>query len=195
MLHTCAVNFANLLYRHCSLPAGHRAVYIYGSELLFSTSLSITSILLTSLLMNRLISGILFILIFVSLRVFVGGFHAMTYGRCFLLTNGIFLVTLGFSVLLQNCKPLISAQILIFASGIIWALAPVRNNHHPLSEKIYKKNKKIGRTLTIAEGITSISIYLLKMNPAICSISIASIAAVAVMMIIPKLTERRTTHE
>ena len=102
MLHTCAVCFTEFLYRHCDLPVDRQDIYIYGAELFLSTSLSIISMLLISLVAGKPISGILFVLIFVGLRVFVGGFHAATYGTCFLLTNGVFLTAFLSSMLLEN---------------------------------------------------------------------------------------------
>ncbi len=191
MLHACAVNFTEFLYRRCSLPAGRRDVYIYGSEVFFSTSLSVISVLFLSLLMGRPLSGILFILIFVSLRMFVGGFHAATYRRCFLTTNSVFLLTLGGSVLLEHGGPSAAALILLSSACVIWALSPVRNRRHPLSEKAYRKNKKIGRVLTAAEGMASIFVFLIGKNLAALSISTASFTAVAVMMIAAKLAEGR----
>ena len=195
MLHACAVIFTEFLYRRCSLSDGYRDVYIYGSELFFSTSLSAISILLISILMGRPISGILFILIFAGLRIFVGGFHAATYKRCFLLTNGVFLITLGGSISLRNCNTLTSAMILISSVCVIWTLAPIRNNHHPLSEKTYQKNKKIGRVLVIAEGMASIFTLLIGTNLAVLSISMASITAVAMMMVAAKLVEGRGHYD
>lgn len=194
MLHICAVSFTGFLYRRCNLPVGREAVYVYGSELFFSTSLSIISILLISILAGKPISGILFILIFVGLRVFVGGFHAATYGNCFLLTNGVFITAFVSSILLEKYGSSILALILIFSIGVIWVLSPIQNDHHPLSEKAYKKNKKVGRVLALGEGLASICTNLFKMNLSILSIVSTSIAAVAVMMIVPKLIERRTYH-
>lgn len=142
MLQACAVNFTRFLYDHCNLPDNQRHIYIYGSKLFFSTSLGIISILLISYLIGSIASGILFVLIFVSIRLFVGGFHAKTYGRCFWLSNSVFLITLGGATLLENCHSLTIALILICSVGVIWTLAPIRNSHHPLSEKTYQKNKK-----------------------------------------------------
>lgn len=80
MLHTSAVSFTDFLYRHCNLPIGRKSVYVYGAELFFSTSFGTISILLIAVLAGQFISGILFLLVFISLRIFVGGFHASTYG-------------------------------------------------------------------------------------------------------------------
>lgn len=196
MLHICAVSFTGLLYKHCNLPVDRRAVYIYGVELFFSTALAAISILMISFGVGKITSGILFILIFVSLRVFVGGFHASTYRNCFLLTNSVFLATLAGSTLLEKCKLPIQMLSLIPSIGTIWMLAPISNIHHPLSEEACQINKKIGRILVGIESLISISIDLFigRTDFAILPITSASIAAVAVMMIIPKIIERRGTY-
>lgn len=195
MLHTCAVGFTRILYRHCHLPASHAAIYIYGSELLFSTALATFSILLTSFLAGRLFAGILFILIFVSLRVFVGGYHASTYRNCFLLTNVVFLAALTASILLDKLGGSILTLGLILSICIIWMLAPICNPHHPLSKESYQKNKSVGRVLVCIEGMASVVADLLLSQTGIAVLPIAStsIIAVAVMMIISKMSERRGT--
>lgn len=195
MLHTCAVGFTKVLYRHCRLPASHATVYIYGSELLFSTALATFSILLISFFAGRLFSGILFILIFVSLRIFVGGYHASTYKNCFLLTNGIFLATLTASTLLDRLEAPILILGLIPSISIVWVLAPIRNPHHPLSKEAYEKNKSVGRVLVCIESIVSVvaDVFIDQTGISILPIVSASIAAVVVMMIISKISERRGT--
>lgn len=195
MLHTCAVGLTKVLYRHCHLPARCEAVYIYGTELLLSTALAAFSILLISFFAGRLFSGILFILIFVSLRIFVGGYHASTYRNCFLLTNGIFLAVLAVSTLLDRLEPPIPTLSLIPSFSVIWMLAPIRNPHHPLSKEAYEKNKSVGRALVCIESIISVvaDFFIDQTGISILPIVSASIAAVAVMMIISKISERRGT--
>ena len=195
MLHSCAIDFARVLYEHCNLPDDRWNVYVYGTELLLSTTLAAFSILLISLLAGELFSGILFIIIFVSLRIFVGGFHASTYRNCFLLTNGVFLIALVASVLLEKFETPILVCSLIPSVGIIWMLAPISNPHHPLSKEAYKRNKIAGQALAGIEGIMSISadFLLTQTDVDVLPIASASIAAVAVMMIIPKISERRET--
>lgn len=198
MLHTCAVGFTRFLYKRCNLPLDRLNVYVYGAELLFSTALAAFSILFISALVGKLFAGILFIIIFVSLRVLVGGFHASTYRNCFLLTNGVFLITLAVSMMLERFETLILAFTLVPSVFTIWMLAPISNPHHPLSREAYKRNKIAGQTLTGIESAISISADLLlaQTDVHVLPITSASFAAVAVMMIIPKIIERRETgHE
>ena len=178
-----------------SIQARCEAVYIYGAELLFSTALAAFSILLISFLAGRLFSGILFILIFVSLRIFVGGYHASTYRNCFLLTNGVFLAVLAASTLLDRLEVPMLTLGLIPSIAIVWMLAPIRNPHHPLSKEAYEKNKLVGRVLVCIESIVSVvaDSFINQTGISILPIASASIAAVAVMMIISKISERRGT--
>lgn len=195
MLAQCANILVECLYCHGNLRVERRAVYIYGAELLLSTALSVLSILVIAAFLPRPYLGGLFILIFISLRIFVGGFHAKTYRNCFLITNVTFMATTFVAHGLSYYgKPQLIFSVLVFSTVIIWVLTPVRNKHHPLSNRTYLKNKKIGRTLVVAEGLLSTTIYFQYANIHIFSIVSASIAAVAVMMIIPKITERRVYH-
>lgn len=195
MLMRCANVLVECLYRHCNLQMERRAVYIYGSQLLFSTTLSVLSILVITALLPKPYFGGLFILIFIGLRIFVGGFHAKTYQNCFLITNTTFVATvLAAHILSYFGNSQLTFSILVSSTIVIWVLTPIRNKYHPLSDKTYLKNKKFGRALVVTEGLISTAIYSQNGNIHVFSIVSASIVAVAVMMIIPKILERRVLH-
>jgi accessory gene regulator B len=59
------------------------------------------STLIISLLSNSLVHYCLFVLVFCGLRVFAGGYHAQTAGKCFFLSNGIYIITIILHKLLQ----------------------------------------------------------------------------------------------
>ena len=190
MLHSCAEYFTDILYKHNSLPENRKPVYVYGTELALSTSLSMVSILSISALCMHLFHGILFLLIFIGLRLFAGGYHAETYRKCFLITNSVFLVTVFISLLLDRWNSLSGKIFILFISFcIIWALAPIRNEHHPLSDTTYRKNKITARALVLSIS-SPILLFYRYLEPYL-SIIVASCMAVAVLMIIPKLKERR----
>ena len=62
-------------------------IYIYGLELIISTFFGLSSILLISCLLFCFTSGLVFISVFVPLRLFTGGYHAENYGKCFIISN------------------------------------------------------------------------------------------------------------
>ncbi len=197
MLNICAVWLTNKLYRHCSLEENRRPVYIYGFELFLSTSSSMISILLISTLFFGSFSGCLFLAVFITLRLFSGGYHAETYGRCFILTNCVFLLSAAFSRLVclfipDGISRPACIALTIIAGIIIFLLSPIRNQNHPLSETRYKKNQKTARILACVFCCTSIWCLTFEKVYYHSVLLSVTLAAVAVMMIIPKLNERRT---
>lgn len=195
MLHSAAVWLTERLYRHCRLPAERKAVYIYGAELSLSTLAASFSIIIISLLLGHFFTAVLFLACFVGFRLFAGGFHASTYGRCFLLTNSMFLAALAGAALLKLLQlPFFSLALLVVSAAIIFWLAPIRNKNHPMSDKTFRKNRVIARGLALIVAVLFSLLYVFGVSPGILAISSTSIAAVAVMMIIPKWNERSVSN-
>ena len=197
MLNNCAEWLTKKLYDHCSLEETRRPVYIYGFELFLSTVSSMISILIISAIFFHTYSGCLFLAVFITLRLFSGGYHAETYGRCFILTNCVFLLSVVFSQLLLLFVPdgvsrIICAAMTITAGIAIFFLSPIRNEHHPPPQASYKTNPGIACLLASAFSCASIVSLIFGAGSYYPILFSVSLAAVAVMMIIPKLNERRT---
>lgn len=192
MLDTCANYIVSALYTHCRLSDSRKSIYLYGCKLALSTGMSICSILLISAFLGKLSFGVVFVLIFVSLRLFVGGFHANTYRNCFLITNSTFGAAYGLACFLIWERSLLPCFLLNVVAGcIIIIFAPIKNHNHPLSGKAYQKNRKIGLCLLAVELSLSFILLGITKSMPLFSISTASFAAVAAMMIPPILAERR----
>lgn len=196
MLNNCAVWLTKKLYDHCSLDEVRRPVYIYGFELFLSTASSMISILIISSIFFNIFSGCLFLAVFITLRLFSGGYHAETYGRCFILTNCVFLLSIAFSQVILLFLPdgislMVCAIMTITAGMAVFILSPIRNQNHPLSEARYKKNRWIACILACILSCASIVSLVFRAGSYYPILFSVTLAAVAVMMIIPKLNERR----
>lgn len=192
MLRSFSICIMTQLFKHCDLPSNKAEVYVYGAELMLSTLAGCISVLIFSGLLHSFISGITFLAIFVSLRLFTGGYHAKTYARCFITSNSVFIILMATSYMLER----IGAQylcfaVLLIADFTIFFFTPIRNYHHPLSDTSYKKNKRISRELVLGETSIILLLFLLTRDTSFFSVASLSFAAVAVMMIIPKKLERR----
>lgn len=197
MLNNCAVWLTKKLYDHCQLAENQRPVYIYGFELFLSTVSSMISILIISAIFFHIYSGCLFLAVFISLRLFSGGYHAETYGRCFILTNCVFLLSATSSCAILIFVPagisrIVCMALSIAAGIVIFFLSPVRNQNHPLSEATYKKNRLIACVFACILSCASIVSLIFGAGSYYSILFSITLAAVAVMMIIPKLNERRT---
>lgn len=82
-----------LLFKKCSLDESRKPIYRYGFQLFLSTSASTTAILLLSAFFSLFSHAVIFLLVFMPLRFFSGGYHAKTYGNCFILTNAVYWLT------------------------------------------------------------------------------------------------------
>ena len=87
MLNACATALTDRLLCRFPMAQGHRAVYVYGFEITLSSLAVMFSVFTLSCLCGAVYTSITFSLIFVSIRLFSGGYHAKTYGCCFILSN------------------------------------------------------------------------------------------------------------
>lgn len=195
MLRVCASCCADFLLHHAKIASVRRPVYIYGIELLLSTLTSALSIIFVSTLFNSVQDGFIFLTIYIGLRLFCGGYHAQTHIRCFISSNITFFVTWLFAKGLTYFYLKGIAMVLVVVSAsVIFALAPIRNKNHPLSDKAYKKNRKIAILLTVIFFIVYSYLNYVCYPFRIIAVFSSSISAVAVLMVIPKLLERRENY-
>ena len=130
------------------------AVYTYGIEIILSTMIGISSILIVSGLLHEFKLGVIFLLVFAPLRVFTGGYHAVTYFRCFLISNISYLFLLLFNNIIYTKLPLeIWLILLVLSSYYIAIHAPVVNENQPIGE-----NKK-SRCKIMARNILNINVF------------------------------------
>ncbi len=196
MLNRVSESLTDILFRHYNIEASKRPIYVYGFELLISTSASAISILLLSAIFDFFPVAIVFLAVFMPLRSFVGGYHAETYGRCFVLTNIIYILVVCIAYSISLCKyPVVFAIIItllsVASATVIFVLAPVKNANHPLSDSRYQHNKKRARYLTLLFLIILAVLFCFQANQLYTSIVSVTITAVAVMMIVPKIKGRR----
>lgn len=68
----------------------------FGVEVILSQCITFLPILIYGFLTHQVIQTIFFLSIFCTLRVLSNGFHCKKFLNCFLLTNGIFFMTIEF---------------------------------------------------------------------------------------------------
>ena len=192
MLNACATALTEKLLCRFPMVRVRRAVYIYGFELSLSSLAVMSSVFILSCLCGAVYSSIIFSLIFVSIRLFAGGFHAKTYGRCFILSNAVYLSCFYTAYLIQMLRITFVCPVLTFLSmAIVFVLAPVKHKNHPMSNTSYRKNRKIALAFTTCEGVSILAAFFFSFMLHIVCMGSTTMTAVAVLMVIPKIQERR----
>ena len=72
----------DFIYGNSDLSSEIKDIYKYGIEITLSSVLNIVLVFGASIIIGDIIAGVMFLLIFVLLSSFTGGYHASTYLRC-----------------------------------------------------------------------------------------------------------------
>lgn len=119
-------------------------VYAYSIEVILMNFVLLLSILGISILGNCLILFAGYILFYIPIRIFAGGYHAKDSSRCYLLSAGLYIILVCIYELLPelytNRYAIITGIIAVSGLAII---APHNNKKHPLAEYQYNRNRKI----------------------------------------------------
>jgi len=191
MLHTASRRIVERLYTHCPLEQQKKAIYTYGVEITISTMISLLSVFLISVVTQNMFCYCSFLVCFVFVRLFVGGYHATTYFRCFVLTNAIYLLIQFLGLIADYYRMFYVIPLCIaFANLIILRFSPVCNKKHPLSERRYKVNFIVSRVLVLILTLILVSLCFFKNFVSYLYFPVLALTAVAVM-IIPTIHERR----
>ena len=132
-----------------------REVYIYGIELIISTLAGLISIIGVSKLYSDTILGVVFIIFFVPLRLFTGGYHAKTVFWFFLLLVADFYIS-------KN--------------------APMINRNQEISPQKRQMSKTIARKIVFVEGV--LILLLAIVDKRIMSMAVLSVWLVVNFMLL-----------
>lgn len=187
MLYACATALAERLCKNNSIDEKQKAVYVYGFQLFLSSSAVMVSIFILSCLLKSIATSFVFSIIFVSIRLFSGGYHAKTYGRCFLFSNSVYLLCFFSTRLIQEHQLFFLCPILtILSFTVIFSLTPITHRNHPLSAKTLQKNKLISRVLVSGVSLCVLAAYAFWGDSLFVRMASVTLTAAAVMMIVPK---------
>ena len=191
MEHKIATWFCRRLRAKQVIDTEYEEVYIYGLEIILSCLISTSIILAIGVFTRQILPTLVFLVVFVLIRQYTGGYHANSYLMCKLCT----VMSFGISVLLANTFPisrLIFLVLAVIGCLIIWLFGPIENVHKPLTDQEKKKHKITGLSLFVIWSV--IGFVFSFIIPLICNTIFYTLCAIIFLMIIP-LLERRICHE
>ena len=136
---------AGMLEREKIIRAEDRAVYEYGFQITIANITNASIVLLIGLITHSIVRVLIFYTVFLSMRMFCGGFHAKTYTRCFCLFGTTCLLCTVASYGVMEFTDLLSAAVIsaVLQGLCLYQMAPVENENHPLSKAEKKKFRSI----------------------------------------------------
>lgn len=137
-----------------------RDIYLYGSEILISEILCTMITLGIGLFLGCFIKTIIYLIIYTMIRIYAGGYHAMSHKMCITIFNVLYVFFLAIVELTFYLK---ISGILCFSTIIsvliIYRLAPVQDPRKILDEFELEKYRNKARRRTIFSGICVILTY------------------------------------
>lgn len=120
-------------------------VYSYGLQLVFQNLFIIASILIISALIDSIGKGIIYIVIYVSLKVTCGGYHAKKAIGCYFVSIINYLLVVFINTLLANCQVNKAIFLMMYMVLCLYLFfnRPLINRNHKVRQKAIKKNKYI----------------------------------------------------
>lgn len=135
-------------------------IYCYGLELLLSTVINLLVIIFISVLLDEPYFFIPYLISFIPLRIFAGGFHASSHFFCILFSG----ISYACSLLIASHISCVAAETVCVTESIIslillWLYSPVPANNKPLSEQEAKRSREISLFISVALFILSTIFY------------------------------------
>lgn len=135
-------------------------VYIYGIELILSSILGFSIVFVLSLLFFDIFTSFLFLITFVPIRQYCGGYHADTYIKCNATLACIFTIVAFCAKYIQ--VSFISILLTGIIGGVIFCFfCPVENKYKPIDEVQRKKCKSIALAFLIINMIVCAALHLM----------------------------------
>lgn len=184
MLNYLSTKSALFLYKKSAFPSSEKPIYVYGFCLFYSSCFIILSILTISGIFSHIVYGIYFLLFFIPLRTYTGGYHSNTYGGCFIISNLCFIFTYFIAQILLTVHSIPNMVIALFISIYIYIKCPIINSNHVIPINLIPAYKhKAGILLTIIIFIIFFLLITGHLNN-LSRMAIATIITVALLIYI-----------
>ena len=189
MIEKMADRMVSCLCKKAEMPEEEREICRYGYEILISAVLETGIVLCMGMLLHQMPATIIFLVVLVSTRTYMGGYHAKTYGGCIsfmIVVYGCYLFMNWVSIVSARSDILIVAEIMVFITGVI-TYAPIENKNKRLTA--FHKQKYKEKSIVIMCIIVIIDAISFVINKT-CAIQIGNMAfIVTVCMVIGEKVE------
>lgn len=112
----------------------------HGIDIVINDSINFLSILVISAAAGDFLQGLIYILVFTSMRRHSGGWHASTKLFCFLSFQIVFIILLLCHTYIKST--LLITLLYIISTAYIMKNAPVQHLYNPLTESEISENRK-----------------------------------------------------
>ncbi|MGB8450915.1 MAG: accessory gene regulator B family protein [Anaerocolumna sp.] len=177
-----------------AIESEEKDLYMYAFGLLISSTYTWGTFILLGLFFDSLLAAICFMLLFIPLRIFCGGFHRESYIKCYI--SSLFLYLFIFFIsrvpFLEEVN-LGLLMVLPLAIWCIWKFAPLEDSNKPLNSYEVTKYSKISKNILTVEVIIIFLLWLNHINPLILYFSVTALDVIGLLLLL-KVIQNNSKH-
>lgn len=168
--------------------------YRYGLEITISSTLNIILILLVGIISHNFTESIAFLICFVPLRQYTGGYHANSYLKCNITFVSLYILLL-FIYHLTSAKIDFYIELLsvLFSNIIFLTECPFEHKNKPLSDNQKHKHKILAVTLGLLYGAVGVVLKVFAYNIGV--IFLYTLVLISLLVIVATLQKIREGEE
>lgn len=178
---------ADFLTEKNDMTSEEREICRYGYEIVLSSIAGYLLVIGIAAVTGSLMECLVYLVVFVTMRLHCGGYHANTYQRCFLSMGCVFAVYLLILNWVQQIGIPVMAGMLLVSAAAVLLWAPVENKNKPLSKAEKKRERIISILLCFGYGTVEIASIVIT-GEVKCMITV-TLFAVTVLIAIEKWKE------
>ncbi|HHX11968.1 MAG TPA: hypothetical protein GX731_04040, partial [Clostridiales bacterium] len=102
MLYVLSTRLVDILLNNKIIKEKERDIYAYGFQIIISSMIGILIVGAIGLIFIRFIESVLFLVVFISIREYTGGYHAKTFLSCSVIFISMFFTLLMFTEMIYK---------------------------------------------------------------------------------------------
>lgn len=160
MIHNISRSLAKRWAARGVIKESDVELYQYGLELIISTGVNIFIMIGISTAFGRPFIVVPYLLGFIPLRLFAGGYHAKSHLFCVLFNTAVYSVSCLIALNIEESTAILASVIESCVSfALVFLFAPVPAKNKPLSIEEKKRNRRISLALTGIFLVLCIALY------------------------------------
>ena len=182
MFEVLSERITDWLLKNKAFPREDKEIYRYGIQQGMIALVNLGTTMVIGMVFGKLLESILFMVAYIPLRSYAGGYHAKTAVRCYFFSI-VMISAVLWVMRYVTYSGLICGCLTVISGSIIWLLAPVEDRNKPLDDAenvVYRKRAR--RILLFEVAFLFVSLLLKWKSIALCMTTVFCVMAIMLML-------------
>jgi len=195
MLHQLSEKIALFLFEINQIEEKDREVCSYGMEIFLSSMIGILLAIGIGFVFHELFRVCLFLVSFIMIRSFAGGYHAESHWKCISLFGVVSFLSIYVNKLLEG-RLLLLGTLIILTAAVLLRFAPLENENRSLNAEEKRSFREKTRHIVLALlGIILLGIFLGPTGYILSAGLAVGMMFSGFSLLVALIMERRKKHE